>query len=195
MNLELLTEEELVQMAQSGNEKAKNEIIKRYEIKVKKYIVKNNYYLTNGDQNDLTQEGLIGLSKAISAYSGGDFDTFAFKCIKNSIYSAIRNSENGKNKPLKNYVSLSGFSEGDNDKSSMIAVTAFGPEETLINNENLIELQKGIQQVLSEYEYKIFSLTLLGQSIEDISVALGKERKSIDNALQRIRKKILNFNG
>lgn len=195
MELELLTDEELVLLAQTGNDSAKNEIIKRYEIKVKKYIVKNNYYLTNGDQNDLTQEGLIGLSKAVSAYNGGDFDTFAFKCIKNSIYTAIRNSENGKNKPLKNYVSLSGYSDGDNDKSSMIAATAFGPEETLINNENLLELQNGIRKVLSDYEYKIFSLTLLGQSIEDISVLMGKERKSIDNALQRIRKKILNFNG
>jgi len=195
MNLELFTDEELVLLAKGGNELAKNEIIKRYEIKVKKYIVKNNYYLTNGDHNDLTQEGLIGLSKAISAYESGDFNAFAFKCIKNSIFSAIRNAENGKNKPLKNYVSLSGYSEGDNDKNSMIAVTAFGPEETLINNESLLELQKGIKKVLSDYEYKIFSLTLTGQSIDDISKLLGKDRKSIDNALQRIRKKILNFNG
>lgn len=195
MNLELFTDEELVLKAQEGDDLAKNEIIKRYEIKVKKYIVKNNYYLTNGDQNDLAQEGLIGLSKAISAYSGGDFNTFAFKCIKNSIFSAIRNAENGKNKPLKNYVSLSGYTEGDNDKNSMMAVTAFGPEETLINNENLVELQLGIRKVLSDYEYKIFSLTLSGQSIDDICVFTGKDRKSIDNALQRIRKKILNFNG
>ncbi len=195
MDFELLTDEELVVSAKNGNDSAKNEIIKRYEIKVKKLIAKNNYYLTNGDNNDLTQEGLIGLSKAIEAYNGGDFSSFAFKCIKNSIFSAIRSSENGKNKPLKNYVSLSGYNDGDVDKNPAIAVTTFGPEETLINNENLVELQNGIKKVLSDYEYKIFSLTLSGRSIDDISAMMSKDRKSIDNALQRIRKKILNFNG
>lgn len=185
-----LTDEELVVRINDNDLYAQDELFKRY-----KYVVLSiarKYFLIGGDPEDLVQEGMVAVFKAISTYSGkSSFSNYASACVKNRIISVIKDSNRNKNKPLNNYISLSGTVDGDLDKSVIITDTKFGPEESYINDERAKEIALAIKVALSDFEFDILNLYLKGYSYKEISEKKNKNEKSIDNAIQRIRKKIL----
>ncbi|MBE5750496.1 MAG: sigma-70 family RNA polymerase sigma factor [Clostridiales bacterium] len=183
------TDEELVILAKE-NEQASEELINRYTKIIKS--IANKYYLVGYDEKDILQEGYIALLKAIMSYNGeSSFKAFFYKCLINKIYTLIKSSNSLKNKPLNNYVSLNGYTDGDNDKSEIIMDSEFGPEDAYINGEAEKEFLSLIENCLSKLEYRIIKLYVQGFSYSAIAKSIGKTEKSIDNALQRARKKIL----
>ncbi len=189
MCYETLTDEKLFELVNKNDFDAIEILLNRYKNIVDTII--RPYYLIGGDVEDLKQEGMIGLFKAIVTYNGSVlFKTYAYKCVKNRIFTLIKQSNLDKNKPLNNYVSLSGYVDSDLDKSDIVLDDYYDPEAEYINKENEIELRNNIKKTLSEYEHNILNLFLLGYSYEDIGNKLTKNTKSIDNALQRIRKKL-----
>lgn len=190
-NVKSLTDEQLVALSQHKDENAIEELFNRY-----KYIVSaiaHSYFLNGGDSEDLIQEGLFAVFKAISSFNAkANFKTYVYTCVKNRIFSVIKSSNRNKNLPLNNYLSISGGVESDNlDKNKAIIDKNFSPEETYINLEAENELKGKISKVLSEYEYKILVYYLKGYSYRELGEMFSKKEKSIDNAIQRIRKKIL----
>lgn len=185
-----MTDEQLVLLAQIKNENAIDELFDRY-----KYIasaVAHSYFLNGGDSEDLLQEGLLAVFKAITTFNTKyNFKNYVYKCVKNRIITVITSSNRYKNQPLNNYISLSGTFDSDIEKNEIITDNEFGPEETYINTESEKELKAVINECLSAYEHKILVYYLKGYSYREISEKLNKKEKSIDNAIQRIRKKIL----
>lgn len=190
MDLEKLTDEQLVLLARENNAAAIDELFKRY-----KYIISSvahSYFLTGGDSEDLLQEGMLASFKAINTFNGkSSFKSYLYVCVKNRILSIIKSSTRLKNQPLNNYISLSSVVNGEIDKSEIIIDGDFSPEEKYINAETANELVNKIKRELSEYEYTILTLYLKGYSQKEISEKVDKKDKSVDNALQRIKKKIL----
>ncbi len=188
MQYEILTDEQLCERAQSGDIAAIDVLIERYRTVVKSVV--HSYFLSGGDKEDLLQEGMVGVFKAIKGYNGkSGFKTFASLCIKRNVLSAIKADGRDKHKPLNNSVSLTG---ADDDKNYEISVNreVIDPETEIVNRESLAELKAGIHFSLSKFELKVLNLYLGGASYETIGEKLGKGAKSVDNALQRIRKKI-----
>ena len=189
MDYSLLSDEKLAQLAQQKDADAMENLINRYRNMVAS--ISRSYFLTNGDTEDLIQDGMISVLRAIESYNGKvEFKYYVYKCIKNGIFSAIRRSKNSKNQPLDNYISLSGYVDGDSDKSFILADDNFEPEKNFINNETAVELKNKITSLLTPIENEIFAYYLQGYSYSDISAKLNKNIKSIDNALQRIKKKL-----
>ncbi len=190
-NVKGLSDEQLVALAQEKNENAIEELFNRY-----KYIassIAHSYFLNGGDSEDLLQEGLFAVFKAISSFNAkANFKTYVYTCVKNRIFSVIKSSNRYKNQPLNNYLSISGGLDGEEiDKSKVVLDSNFSPEETYINLEAENELKTKISQILSDYEYKILINYLKGYSYSELGKMFSKKEKSIDNAIQRIRKKIL----
>ncbi len=190
IDLKTMADEQLVLLAQVKDEAAIDELFNRY-----KYIasaVAHSYFLNGGDSEDLLQEGLLAIFKAITTFNTKyNFKNYVYKCVKNKIITVITSSNRYKNQPLNNYISLSGTLDGDIEKSEIIIDNEFGPEEVYINTESEKELKAIIEDCLSNYEHKILVYYLKGYSYREISEKLNKKEKSIDNAIQRIRKKIL----
>ncbi len=183
------TDEELVAKAKNGDEDSVNILARRYKTLVS--AITHSYFLFGCDSEDLLQEGMIAVINAINSYTGeASFKSYATVCVRNRIFSLIKSFNNSKNKPLNNYISLSGFTDSDTDKTGIIIARSFGPEEVYINRESIEEHKKTIEKVLSKFEYKILKLFLQGYSYEKIAKIMQKNEKSIDNALQRIRKKL-----
>ncbi len=187
-----LSDEELAVLAQRKDENAIEELFNRY-----KYIassVAHSYFLNGGDSEDLLQEGLFAIFKAITSFNAkSSLKTYVYTCVKNRIFNLIKSSNRYKNQPLNNYLSLSGGAESDTeiDKTEIIIDKHFGPEEICINAESENELKSIINKVLSKFEYDILVYYLKGYSYREISEKIHKKEKSIDNAIQRIRRKIL----
>ncbi len=190
IDLRNMSDEQLVLLAQVKNENAIDELFDRY-----KYIasaVAHSYFLNGGDSEDLLQEGLLAIFKAITTFNTKyNFKSYVYKCVKNRILTVITSSNRYKNQPLNNYISLSGTFDNDIEKNEIIVDSEFGPEETYINTESEKELKEIINKTLSNYEHKILFYYLKGFSYREISEKLNKKEKSIDNAIQRIRRKIL----
>ena len=190
MEYEKLTDEQLVALSLENNEMAIEELFARY-----KYIISavaHSYFLAGGDTEDLIQEGMLAAFKAINTFNGkSSFKSYLYLCVKSRILTVIKSSNRFKNQPLNNYISLSGMFDGDIDKSEIIIDNGFSPEEKYINAETATELVEKIKNVLSEYEYQILTLYLRGYSQKEIGEKVNKKDKSVDNALQRIKKKIL----
>lgn len=189
MDLKNLSDERLVELSKEGDKKATETLILRYKNLVK--AVSRSYFLADGDTEDLLQEGDIGLFKAIECFNGNSsFKSFAYLCVKSAVLTAIKRANSNKHKPLNNYISLSGIDGGDFDKSEIVIDTGFNPETGYINKESAEELTGKIKDNLSNFEYKILTKYLQGYSYVEIGEQLNKPLKSIDNALQRIRKKL-----
>ena len=192
LEIQKLSDEELVSLAEAKDERAIDELFDRY-----KYIasaVAHSYFLNGGDSEDLLQEGLFAVFKAITSFNAkSSFKTYVYTCVKNRIFNAIKSSNRYKNQPLNNYLSLSGSMDNDSDvdKTEIIIDKHFGPEEICINAEAENELKSIIHKVLSKFEYDILIYYLKGYSYREISEKFEKNEKSIDNAIQRIRKKII----
>ena len=190
MDCQNLTDLELFDLAKNNNFDAIEQLLDRYKNIVDTII--RPYYLIGGDVEDLKQEGMIGLFRAIVTFNGTvAFKTYAYKCIKNRIFTLIKQANRDKNKPLNNYVSLSGYVDNDLDKSEIVLDDYPDPESEYISKENEANLRRIIKENLSEYENTILNLFLQGYSYEDIGNKVNKNSKSIDNALQRIRKKLV----
>ncbi|MBQ7339693.1 MAG: sigma-70 family RNA polymerase sigma factor [Clostridia bacterium] len=188
MDLTKISDEELAVLAKS-DALAIEELLNRYKTLINSQARK--YFLRDGDIEDITQEAMIGLFKAVTSFNGqSSFRNYAFACIKNNILTAVKKSNTDKNKPMIDYVSLSGREEDDQDKTLLISDVNFEPEKSYIEKEESIERQKLINQTLSKLENEILALYLQGFSYEDIANKTGKNKKAIDNALQRITKKL-----
>lgn len=158
-------------------------------------------YILGADKDDLIQEGMIGLFKAIRDYDVGrdaGFITFADLCISRQMYSAIQASARKKHAPLNTYISIYNKREddGDDNNFSLEDVMEDGgilsPEQHIIEKENLKALEETIDKELSPLERQVLDLYITGMSIKEISAVLSRDMKSTDNAMQRIRHKLKN---
>ena len=189
MEVEALTDEALCERARGGDVAATEQLIHRCRGLILRAC--RPYFLTGGDYEDLMQEGMIGLFKSIQSYNGkSPFKSFAYLCIRRNICSAIRCATRDKNKPLNNSVSLAGaFAEAEEGETAVLR-NAVDAETLYINRESERELKARITGILSRMENSILQYYLDGYSYREIADKMGKEEKSIDNALQRIRRKI-----
>lgn len=186
MNAREYTDEELVQLHNDGNSDAFPVLCERYKELVRG--VSRAYFLFGGDGDDLLQEGMLGLLKAVNSYSplgGAKFKTYAKVCVENNIKSATTKADNKGNIPLNQSVSL----------SEVFGVFAPDtPETKLISEENKRELKDKLFRNLSVTEKNILNFYLKGLSYQEIAEKIDGDVKKVDNALQRIRKKIIRNN-
>lgn len=192
------SDEELIVRLREGEEQIIDFIIKKYKNLVRSKA--KTMYLLGADSEDLIQEGMIGLFKAIRDYDSGrdaSFFTFADLCISRQIYTAIQASRRQKHAPLNTYISLySSVERGEvsGEEAELINAIASGternPEEVLIDKENVENLEKIMEKELSSFEKQVLDLYLVGMKYTDIARILGKDGKSTDNALQRIKMKL-----
>lgn len=182
-----ISDEELIARLRDGETIIEDYLMEKYKGLVRQKA--RAMFLIGGDTDDLIQEGMIGLFKAVRDFQPGReaaFATFARMCIDRQIYSAIQNSNRQKHLPLNSYVSLN-----QEDESSPIwELSVENPEEIIIDQETTRDLQQKISDYLSPMENKVLDLYLKGEGYVEIGRILGKSPKSIDNALQRIRAKI-----
>jgi len=149
------------------------------------------YFLAGGDSEDLIQEGMLGLLSAIRTFDpekGAKFSTYAEFCVRRRIYSAIKSASGNKHTPLNSYISLesSQLDEGNTQNAYFLRV----PEDFVIAREQAGEVERLLYGALSRFESGVLELYLEGMSYKDMAVRLGKSDKSVDNAVQRIRKKL-----
>lgn len=195
MDYSLVTDEELCDLARRGDEGAESFLLNKYKSLVKSRA--NKLYIIGGELDDLIQEGMIGLFMAVRSYDeskGTSFATFARLALERRMYNAIRAQNTKKNMPLNNYVSLDmreNHREVGGDNISLLRASENNePESKLIDRENTDFLMGKLDQELSGYEKEVLKLYMLGKDYKDIGEELDKSPKSIDNALQRIKKKL-----
>ena len=190
--LEQMADEALCALAASGNRLAEDILVERYTRIVRSCA--RPYFLVGGDSEDLTQEGMVGLIKAVREYDAAkeaSFRTFAELCIRSRLYSVLRASAREKHLPLNQSVSLdtpcfdsNSYTSGTNNLAQR------DPEEDLIDREHTAALLSGVRKQLSELEAKILGYYLDGLSCREIAQTVGRSPKSVDNAVQRIRRKV-----
>jgi len=188
---EKLSDEELIKLYQGGNQSILNFICEKYKPLVLKTSKK--YYLVGGENEDLIQEGMIGLFGAI-----GDYDTtsevtffhFAQMCIDRQMIKAIESSNRKKHSPLNAYVSL--YDE-DGEELEEPGFAADDPAEIIIEAQENLDLIDRLKQALSPMEKKVFELYMQDLDYKEIAKELGKSEKSIDNTLTRIKNKAHNL--
>lgn len=183
------SDEELIIRLRDGETEITDFIINKYKNLVRKKA--HAMFILGADKDDLIQEGMIGLFKAIRDYDSGrdaSFYTFADLCIARQIYTAIQAAARQKHTPLNSYVSI--FTENLNLKSNVAEYGGDNPEELMIAKESRLQFEKLIHEELSEFERQVFELYRTGMSYSEIAKVLGKDDKSTDNAMQRIRKKM-----
>ena len=172
-------DEELCKLSAAGHRDAEEELVKRYLRPVR--VCSRPYFLAGGDSEDLIQEAMFGLLKAIREFDPGRdirFRTFAEVCIRNRIRSAVANAARSKHAPLNDSVPF---------ESPMLGV-GISPEELYISREEETELLARLERDLSPLEQQVLKLYLLGLSYQEISEQVGRSIKSVDNAVQRIRR-------
>ena len=191
----LLEDVELVAKAQDGDRRAADTLIDRYKAFVR--VKTRAYFLVGADRDDIVQEGMIGLFKAIRDYSPdkqASFKYFADICITRQIITAVKSATRQKHSPLNSYISLSKPAYEDESERTLIEMlslrTSLNPEEIMIDKENLKSTEQKIRKILSKFELEVMELYTNGKSYLEIAEMLNKEPKSIDNAIQRVKKKI-----
>ncbi len=192
-----MTDEQLIQKLRAGESTVTDYIMNKY-----KYLVRRKakaMYLLGGESDDLIQEGMIGLFKAIRDYDKNQeasFSSFADMCTTRQMYSAIKASQRQKHIPLNSYVSLYEQNEDqDEEKRPPLIDTIktekdYNPEELFLDKEYLLGIGKEVKNRLSKLEHKVLYLYLKGMDYLTIAQILDKTPKSIDNALQRIKQKM-----
>ena len=187
-NYEQFTDEELIERLRDGEQELEDYLMEKYKGMVLKKA--HAMFIVGGEREDLIQEGMIGLFRALRDYQPGKsatFATFANLCVERQIYKAIEMSGRLKNKPLNSYISLS---EEESPILDSLAFEQQDPEAIVIDRENVNVMQEKIRQHLSRFETRVLDSYLEGMTYTQIAEAMGKSPKSIDNALQRIRGKI-----
>lgn len=190
-----LSDEEIVRLAQNGDKSASEFITAKYLPYVRNKS--RAYFLVGGEVEDIMQEGLIGLYEAIKDFSDdrqASFKTFMDICVTRQIMTALKAASRQKHIPLNTYVSLNKpvYVEDTNKSYQDMLVTSKtdDPESLYIDGEKTEEISKEIRNSLSDFEYRVLRLYLQGASYLKIANVLNKEEKAIDNAIQRIRKKL-----
>ena len=192
---EKLSDEQLVEQVHLGNTDALDYLITKYRLFVKSKA--KSYFLIGADKEDIVQEGMIGLYKAIRDFKGdklSSFRAFAELCITRQIITAIKTATRQKHIPLNSYVSLDKpIYDEESERTLMdiiISPVTDDPEHIIINQEDYSRLEDKMGEVLSELEQQVLSRYLAGQSYYEISEELNRHVKSIDNALQRVKRKL-----
>ena len=184
------TDEELIARLRAGERGISDYLMEKYKDFVRRRA--NAMYLIGGEKDDLIQEGMIGLFKAVRDYQPDrdtSFRTFAGICVERQIYSAIQGSNRQKHLPLNSYVSL----DEEDEENPVGEQWTESPEAIIIDRENARTLEEDIRKLLSPMENRVLSYYMEGYSYTRIGQILGKSPKSMDNALQRIRSKIRNY--
>jgi len=194
-DFERFNDEELIEMVHQGNTDALDFLITKYRLLVRAKA--RSYFLIGADKEDIVQEGMIGLYKAVRDFKEdklASFRAFAELCITRQIITAIKTATRQKHIPLNSYVSLDKpiFDE-ESDRTLMDVLTGAimdDPEELMIHREEFGYLEEKMSEILSELELQVLALYLDGQSYHEISAKLNRHVKSIDNALQRVKRKL-----
>ncbi|HSS79742.1 MAG TPA: RNA polymerase sporulation sigma factor SigH [Gaiellaceae bacterium] len=192
-----LADLQLVMRARNGDQKALDELIRRYTGFVR--LKSSSYFLAGGDSEDLIQEGLIGLYKAVRDFSPelSSFRSFAELCVTRQIITAIKTATRFKHSPLNSYVSFSHTPAGQESEGDCTLGDALpgpsvdDPSVCVISTEELQSLVFTLGSGLSKLEADALKLYLEGESYEDMAERLGCDTKTIDNALQRVKRKVL----
>ena len=188
-------DEELVYMAREGDEEALEFLINKYKNFVRAKA--RTYFLVGADREDIIQEGMIGIYKAIRDYRSdrlASFRAFAELCITRQIITAIKTATRQKHIPLNSYVSLNKPVFDDESERTLMDVMVPGvttdPEELLISQEEVADIEGKMDELLSPLEKEVVDLYLEGKSYVEIAEQLGRHVKSVDNALQRVKRKL-----
>lgn len=193
---EQYSDEELIAMMHQGNPEIMDYLMEKYKNLVRKKA--RAFYLTGGDNDDLIQEGMIGLFKAVRDYDPereGTFSGFADLCIMRQVYTAVEASGRKKHIPLNSYISLDSGTVGRREHEVPLQDVLpdpreGNPEELVIDREDQEQMQRELKKRLSKFETQVLEAYLNGMGYREIGEMLGKSPKSIDNALQRIKKKM-----
>ncbi len=190
-----ITDEEVVSYAKNGDELATEYVINKYKNFVR--VKAKSYFLVGADREDIIQEGMIGLYKAIRDFKAdklSSFRAFAELCITRQIITAIKTATRQKHIPLNSYISLNKpIYDDDSDRTMMDILSGMkitDPEEVFINHELSGDIREKIQENLSELESLVLASYLEGKSYQEMARELNRHVKSIDNALQRVKRKI-----
>ena len=193
-------EQLIVRIHDGGEDDITDYIMNKYKNLVRKKAA--SMYILGADRDDLIQEGMIGLFKAVRDYDCGrdaSFATFAELCISRQMYSAIKSLARKKHAPLNSYISIY-TSREDVDPGTEAALAEvlesdanLIPEQYVIDQENLKDLEEEIDRELSDLERQVLDLYITGMSVKEISAVLGRDEKSTDNAMQRIRNKLKKY--
>ena len=189
------TDEEIVEAVREGDSIALEFLINKYKNFVRAKA--RSYFLIGADREDIVQEGMIGLYKAIRDFKGdklSSFKAFAELCITRQIITAIKTATRQKHIPLNSYISLDKpIYDEDSDRTLLDVICGTrvsDPEELIINQEEFSGLEDKMAEILSDLERKVLMLYLDGRSYQEIAVDLNRHVKSIDNALQRVKRKL-----
>ena len=195
---EKLSDEQLIDRLRGGEGEISEYICEKYKNLVRSKA--KSMFILGGDTEDLIQEGMIGLFKAVRDYDSGrdaSFYTFAELCISRQLYTAVQAAGRKKHLPLNSYVSLYGNEDGEKKGKEQeelleeISDSArLNPEELFLDRERTEYLENAIEKELSPFEKQVLDLYLTGMSYSEIARVLGREEKSTDNALQRLKGKI-----
>jgi len=196
---EELTDEELIERYRQGELSVMEYLLDKYKLLVRKEA--KNMFLLGADSEDLIQEGMVGLFKAVRDYDCGrdaSFYTFAKLCITRQMYTAVEASKRDKHIPLNNYISIS-ISRSEEDEDGEISEDRVreyantkeeNPEQLMLDKERLEDLEHRIDGALSPFEKQVLDLYIIGNKTSEIAKVLGREEKATDNALQRLKGKI-----
>ena len=190
-----MDDEDIVEEAKTGNPHAMEYLISKYKNFVKGKA--RTYFLIGADKEDIIQEGMIGLFKAARDYNRdklSSFKAFAELCITRQIITAIKTATRQKHIPLNSYISLNKpIYDEDCDRTLLDVISQAkiaDPEELVINSEELCSMENKIFELLSDLEWKVLMAYLDGKSYQEIAKELHRHEKSIDNALQRVKRKL-----
>ncbi len=188
-----MSDEQLIGQLRSGDSGVMDYILDKYKPLVRKKA--NAVFLIGGETDDLIQEGMIGLFKAVRDYDGGkeaSFFSFAELCITRQLYKAVEASNRKKHAPLNTYISF--YSETGEEGHSLAETLTTGgmgdPEQMIIDQENLKQFWDGLREHLSPMEQQVLDEYLQGNNYQQIAEHMNKQPKTIDNALQRIKTKV-----
>ncbi|HVL63969.1 MAG TPA: RNA polymerase sporulation sigma factor SigH [Actinomycetota bacterium] len=189
------TDEDLVALYHAGNAAAAEMLVDRYRDFTRMKV--RSYFVAGGDREDVIQEGMIGLYKAIRDYDQTrerSFRTFADVCITRQVFSAVKAARRFKHGPLNTYVSLSsphpGDESGDPPALRAAVATAPDPSDLVVSGEEIQAIRMAFSELLSDFEAETLHLYVEGKSYVEIAERMGRTPKAIDNAIQRIRRKI-----
>lgn len=197
IDYDTLPEEAVVEQAQEEDSDALEYLLNKYKGLVR--LRARSYYLIGADREDLIQEGMIGLYRAICDYDNtkqSSFKVFADVCITRHLITAIKAATRQKHRPLNSYVSLNqgAYDEEDPDGPLLEGVvgdeTTQNPEDIMIDREDFEQTEARIRQLLSKFEQQVLELYVAGESYHEIAENLNRSAKSIDNALQRCKNKL-----
>lgn len=195
---ESMADEDIIDLSRNGDKYAIDYIIDKYKNLVRSRA--RTYFLIGADKEDIVQEGMIGLYKAARDFKKdkhSSFKAFAELCVTRQIITAIKSATRQKHIPLNSYISLNKPFFGEENEQTLLNTIGHkkntNPEEIVISKEHFSSIEEKMFKILSKFERKVLSLYLDGNGYTEIAKQMGKSEKSIDNALQRIKRKVTKF--